>query len=70
MGRASKLHFAWAFAALVSQPLAATASKTYFIDEIVDFPAPGQVCSQGDLNTVTASLQTAMTADAWSGNRK
>jgi hypothetical protein len=47
----------------------ALASKTYYIDEWVDFPAPGQACSQNDLNTVTASLQSAMAADLWSGLR-
>ena len=45
------------------------ASKTYYIDEWVDFPAPGQTCSQNDLNTVTASLRSAMDADLWTGVR-
>jgi hypothetical protein len=44
-------------------------AKSYYIDEWVNFPSPGQACSQNDLNTVTASLQSAMPADAWSGPR-
>ena len=54
------------------QPLVSTsalASKTYYIDEWVDFPAPGMSCWQNDLNTVTSSLQSAMAADLWSGLR-
>jgi hypothetical protein len=47
----------------------ASANKTYYIDEWVDFPGSGQSCSQADLNTVTASLRNAMSADGWSGVR-
>ncbi len=46
----------------------AYASKTYYIDEGTDF-TNGNPCDIADVNTITASLQSSLSADGWSGSR-
>jgi hypothetical protein len=46
----------------------AQAGKTYYIDEGTDF-TNGNPCDIADVNTITASLQTSLNADAWTGLR-
>jgi len=60
------------FALSVAAALAAVsppgqADTTYFIDESTDFTGNG--CQNDDLNTVTATLQTALSSAGWSGSR-
>jgi len=45
----------------------AAAAKTYFIDEGTDFTGNG--CEITDVNTITASLQTSLSAASWTGSR-
>lgn len=54
-----------AIAALYTAP--ASAAKTYWIDETTDFSGNG--CENGDVNNVTSSLQTSLTAAGWTGSR-
>jgi hypothetical protein len=43
------------------------AAQTYYIDEATDYTGNG--CPNNDLNTVTATLQSAMISDGWTGER-
>ncbi|MGI9305354.1 MAG: DUF6345 domain-containing protein [Gammaproteobacteria bacterium] len=52
---------------LALAPHGALAQPTYWIDESTDFTGNG--CQNTDLNTVTASLQNDLDADAWTGTR-
>jgi hypothetical protein len=45
----------------------AHAAKTYYIDEGTDFTGNG--CDIADVNTITESLQTSLSAAGWTGNR-
>lgn len=47
----------------------AVAGKTYYIDEGVTYDGRSGCGAISNLNTVTASLQTALSSDSWSGSR-
>ena len=57
--------------AIVASLLAAKmalAAKTFFIGEAVDYTV-GTHCDLKDVNTITATLQSALTSDGWTGTR-
>jgi hypothetical protein len=56
-----------AVGATLASPLT-RATQTYYIDEGTDF-TNGNPCDIYDVNTITASLQTALGTDGWTGNR-
>lgn len=70
MKRGRALQLGWAaglLAATATLARPAHATKTYYIDEGTDFTGNG--CDIADVNEITASLQTALNGDSWSGSR-
>lgn len=56
------------FAGLMAVNVASAGSKTFYMDEGTRYSDIG-MCTNVDLNTVTASLADAMRADGWTGAR-
>jgi len=56
------------FVGLMAVDVALGAPKTFYMDEGTHYSDIG-MCKNEDLNTVTASLATAMRADGWTGSR-
>jgi hypothetical protein len=56
------------FAGLMAVSVASAGSKTFYMDEGTRYSDIG-MCTNADLNTVTASLADAVRADGWTGAR-
>jgi len=59
--------FIVAGAALLATVDPGVAQKTFYLDESTDFTGNG--CENADLNDVTSSLRSRLTADGWTGQR-
>src|SRR4051812_8067819 len=56
------------FATTTAAGMAAAAPLTYYMDEVTQY-SDVTMCTNENLNTVSASLASAMSADGWSGSR-
>ncbi len=56
------------FIGVLTTNIALAGSKTFYMDEGTHYSDVG-MCTNADLNTVTASLADAMRSDGWSGSR-
>lgn len=58
-----------ALCASIAMPIAASAAPlTFYMDEVTAYQGLS-MCANSNLNTVTASLATAMRSDGWTGSR-